>query len=116
MKYKVKAKVWLWVGASGSTKGSWHFVTIPPEVSEKIEKKYKNVHGGWGSLPVKVLFRTSPSLKGRAGEGIILETSMFKNKRDKNCLTYILPLKKNIRQEVGIQDGDVVDFTLEIKI
>ena len=105
MKYKIKAKVWLWVGASGSTKGSWHFVTIPPEVSEKIEKKYKNVHGGWGSLPVRVKF-------GK----VSLETSMFKNKRDKNYLTYILPLKKTIRQEVGIQDGDVVDFTLEIKI
>ena len=111
MKYKIKAKCWLWVSASGSAKGAWHFVTIPPEVSEKIEKKYKNVHGGWGSLPVKVKF-------GK----ILLETSIFKNKRDKgtlmpqakNYLTYILPLKKTIRQEVGIQDGDVVDFTLEI--
>ena len=105
MKYKIKAKCWLWVGLSGSAKGAWHFVTIPPEVSEKIEKKYKNVHGGWGSLPVRAKF-------GK----VLLKTSMFKNKRNKNFLTYILPLKKTIRQEVGIQDGDVVDFTLEIKI
>lgn len=104
MKYKIKAKCWLWVSSKGDSKGAWHFVTIPPEISEKINKKYKDVHGGWGSLPVKVKF-------GK----VLLETSMFKNKREKNYLTYILPIKKKIRQEAGIQDGDVVDFTLEIR-
>lgn len=103
MKCKIKAKVWLWVGASGSTKGSWHFVTIPPEISEKIEKKYRSAHRGWGSLKVKANFGKT-----------LLETSMFKNKREKNYLTYILPLKKTLRQEAGIQDGDILEFSLEI--
>jgi hypothetical protein len=105
MKYKIKAKVWLWVGASGSTKGSWHFVTIPPEISEKIEKKYRSVHGGWGSLKVKATFGKT-----------VLETSMFKNRREKNYLTYILPLKKKVRSEIGVQNGDILNFVLEIKV
>ncbi len=39
MKYKVKSKLWLW----NPEKGSWHFATVPPELSKKIETadKYK---------------------------------------------------------------------------
>lgn len=107
MKFKIKSKVWLWVGASGNAKGSWHFVTVPPEISEKINKKYINMHGGWGSLKVKAGFGVGKNRN-------VLETSMFKNMRDKKYLTYILPLKKTIRQQVGIQDGDVIEFDLQI--
>ena len=110
MKYKIKAKLWLWVGASGGTKGAWHFVTISPEISEKINKKYKNNHGGWGSLKVLAKFK-NPG--GRTS--VVLETSMFKNFREKNYLTYILPIKKKIRQEIGVQDDDILDFVLELK-
>ena len=105
MKYKIKSKVWLWVGASGSSKGAWHFVTVPPEISEKINMKYKNMHGGWGSLRVKAKF-------GK----IILETSMFKNNKEKKYVTYILPLKKSFRSEAGVQDGDIMEFVLEVKV
>jgi hypothetical protein len=46
---------------------------------------------------------------------IILETSIFPNKHDKNIFTYILPIKKSIRNELGVQHGDIIDFELEVK-
>lgn len=52
MRYKVKGKVFLW----NAEKGSWHFVSIPPDVSQILSEKYKKFAGGWGSLPVKVYF------------------------------------------------------------
>jgi hypothetical protein len=107
MKYKVKAKLWLWGGAE---KGAWHFVTIPPEISEKIEKKFRNLHGGWGSLKVLVRFQLAKK------ETVELETSIFKNRREKNCLTYLLPIKKKIRSEIGAQSGDIIEFVMEVKV
>lgn len=102
MKYKVKAKLWVW---GGGEKGSWHFVTIPPDTAEKINKKYINQKRGWGSFPVKVSFlNTRPK--------VTLETSIFPNKKD---ATFILPIKKKTRLELGVQSNDVVDFVLEIK-
>jgi len=118
MKYKVKAKVWLW----NPEKGSWHFVTIAPEIAEKISQKYKEFKGGWGSLPVKVYFseggggEAAASIAVKKHKTIILETSIFPNKQDKKILTYILPIKKKIRGELGVQDGDIIEFEFEIRI
>jgi hypothetical protein len=106
MKYKVKAKLFLW----NPEKGSWHFVTIPPELSSELSEKYKKFAGGWGSLPVKVYFENPENKKQK----IILETSIFKNKKEKNYFTYILPIKKSVRQELGVQDRDIVEFELEV--
>jgi hypothetical protein len=61
-------------------------------------------------LPVKVYFGGEDNTSET-----ILETSIFPNNKDKNVFTYFLALKKSIRSEVGIQDGDIVDFQLEIK-
>jgi hypothetical protein len=107
MKYKIKAKVWLW----NPEKGSWHFVTIEPKIANEISEKYKSLKGGWGSLPVKAYFKNPENKK----EKIILETVVFPNKQDKDIFTYILPIKKKIRNELGIQDGDIIEFELEIR-
>jgi hypothetical protein len=114
MKYKIKAKVWLW----NPEKGSWHFVTIEPKIANEISEKYKSLKGGWGSLPVKVYFKphlASPKTGKGQNNKIILETVVFPNKQDKNIFTYILPIKKKIRNELGIQDGDIIEFELEIR-
>jgi hypothetical protein len=103
MKYKVRNKLWIW---GGGEKVSWHFVTIPPDVSEKINKKYKDFKKGWGSLPVRAtLLNTKPK--------VFLDTSIFPNTKDK---TFLMPVKKKTRLELGVQDGDIVEFTIEIKI
>ena len=107
-KYKVKSKVWLWLSSSGSTKGAWHFVTIPPDISGKISKKFHHLKKGWRSLPVLVTIGTG---KNRC----MFETSIFPNSKDLNAFTYFLPVKKSVRREVGIQDGDILKFAIEIK-
>ena len=103
MKYKIRNKVWLW---GGGEKGSWHFVSIPPEIAEKISNKYKEFKKGWGSLPVLVTVKSGK-------EKLELRTSIFPNKKDG---IYILPLKKEFRKIVGIQDGDIFEGQLEILI
>jgi Domain of unknown function (DUF1905) len=107
MKYKVRNKLWLW---GGGEKGSWHFVTIPPETAHKISAKFYAQKRGWGSYPVCV---TILFLDGKKKTKINFKTSIFPNKRDK---TFILPVKKSIRQEIGVQDGDILDLILEIAI
>jgi hypothetical protein len=134
-KFKVKAKVWKW---KGDAPAAWHFVTIPPETSEIISKQFHGLKRGWGSLPVLVEFELTKEARAepapqksifkkkttskKTNKDIIInknkikfETSIFANKKDKLYMTYLLPLKKTVRSELGIQDGDVVDFVLHIK-
>ncbi len=107
MKYKIRAKLWLW----NPEKGSWHFATIHPEISKKISDKFKNLNQGWGSLPVKIYFANPEKKKAK----IILETSIFPDTKSYKEKVYILPVKKKIRQQLGIQNGDIIEFELEIK-
>lgn len=101
MKYKVKNKIWIWPGESGN----WHFFIIPPEVAEVISKKYHGLRRGFGSLPVSV------SATSALGEKANFETSLFP---DKKSGAYFLPLKKSVRRELGVQDGDMLEVVLEI--
>lgn len=111
MRYKIRNKVWVW---GGGEKGSWHFLTVPPDVTERINKKYKEIKKGWGSLPVIVYFKVENSSYSKKKVEIVkLATSIFPNKKDK---TFLLPIKKKTRLEVGIQDGDIIDFELEVKV
>jgi hypothetical protein len=102
MKYKVRNKLWLW----NAHKGSWHFFTIPPEVAASIKEKYGNLTKGWGSLPVIAV------LKSELGEKATLSTSVFP---DKKSGTYILPVKKSVRKDLGVQEGDILEVVIEIK-
>jgi len=47
--YKFKSKVWLYPGMAG-----WHFVSIPKEESDDIQRHFENLKRGWRSFPVIV--------------------------------------------------------------
>lgn len=102
MKYKIKNKIWIWPGESAN----WHFFTIPPEVAEVISKKYHGLKRGFGSLPVSVLATSELSEKAK------FVTSLFPDKKSGACF---LPLKKSVRKELGVQDGDILEVVIEIK-
>lgn len=94
MVVKIQGKIWLYKGDS-----PWHFITIPIEDSEEINRNYKWPKRGFGSIPVNVTI----------GE-TTWKTSIFPEK-DK---TYLLPLKKEVRTKENVKEGDKVDVILEI--
>src|SRR4051794_31574604 len=48
--YSFSAVLWIWAEA----KGSWHFVTLPAELSDEIEEQVGDAARGFGSVPVEV--------------------------------------------------------------
>lgn len=93
--FKVNAKVWLYPG-----KAAWHFVSVPKEISENIDFYFSDVKKGWGSLPVLVTLNDTS-----------WKTSIFPDKKTEE---YLLPLKKQIREQEHIAIGDVITFSLKI--
>lgn len=97
MSYSFKAKVWIYQGGQGS----WHFIGVPKELSEKIAAGQKaKVRRGWGSVRVRVLI-------GKTA----WETSIFPDKKSR-C--YLLPLKAIVRKKEGIFEHDIVEVSLTI--
>ncbi|MEK7132256.1 MAG: DUF1905 domain-containing protein [Patescibacteria group bacterium] len=96
-KYKIKSEVWLYPGMAG-----WHFMSVPKKQSEEIRKLFGAMKRGWGSLPVMVTIgKTS------------WKTSIFP---DKKVNAYLLPLKANVRKKENVSAGDIITFSLEIRV
>lgn len=94
--FKVRSKVWIYPGMTG-----WHFVYVDKKISERIRVTQAGMRRrGWGSVPVAVTLRKST-----------WKTSIFPEKDG----TYLLPLKKEIRKNEGVYDGDTVAFSLQIR-
>lgn len=95
--YTMKAKVWLYQGIA-----AWHFVTLPKKQSRDIKKMFGVLAGGWGSLPVVVTVgKTS------------WKTSIFP---DKKAGAYLLPVKADVRKGEKISSGDMITFSIKIRV
>ena len=92
----VTAPVWLW----NAEKGSWHFLTVPPEQAAEIRFDSIGIRGGFGSVKVEA-----------AIGDVTWTTSLFPVSRTGG---YILPLKADIRRRVGIAAGDEVTVRLKL--
>jgi len=92
--YTIFEKVWAWQG-----KGGWHFVTIQKEDAAEIKKDFIWPRKGFGSIPVKSKIGNTE-----------FKTSIFPDKKG----TYVLPLKKEIRDKENIKEGDKVKIFLEV--
>jgi hypothetical protein len=79
----------------------WHFVTIPKEISENIEKEFDYLKKGWGSLPVAVTIGKTT-----------WKTSIFP---DKKTGGYVLPIKADIRKRENISANDKISLLIEMK-
>ena len=87
--------VWLWNGDS-----PWHFVSLPSGIADEIEDLTVGRTRGFGSVRVEV---TSDDLTWR--------TSIFP---DRKTGTFLLPLKKQVRQQLGCEAGTRVRLSLRI--
>ena len=93
----VTAPVWLW----NAEKGSWHFLTVPPE--QAIEIRLLAIAAGprrgFGSVRVAATIN-----------GVTWRTSIFPQKSG----GYILPIKAGVRAQAGIAADDEVTVTLDV--
>jgi len=93
----VTAPVWLW----SEGKGSWHFLTIPPEeaVEIRLAATAAGPRRGFGSVRVAATI-------GR----VTWRTSIFPQQSG----GYILPIKAAVRAQAGIAAGDEVEVTIDL--
>lgn len=77
----------------------WYFVELPKKESSFIRYKYRHVHRGWGSIPVKVQIGDST-----------WNTSIFWEKKG----NYLLFVKKEVRNKEKITNGLKVEVNIEI--
>lgn len=89
--YKLNKKVWKWPGDS-----PWHFVTLPKEMYEEIRKKC-----GKGMIPIRTTIGKTT-----------WDNSLFPHSMDG---TYILAVKKMVRQKECIFEGDEVKVKFELR-
>lgn len=92
---RLTAPLWLWSGDNGS----WHFVTVPEELSGEFRAQSLAQRRGFGSIRVEA----------RIG-GVTWRTSVFPQKSG----GYILPVKADVRRRAGIVAGDEVELELEV--
>lgn len=92
--HTIKTRVWEWEG-----KGAWHFITINKIQGQEIKNDWHWPKKGFGSIPVKVTLGTST-----------WQTSVFPEKGG----SYLLPLKKEIREKEGVKLGDSVTVKISV--
>lgn len=94
----VTTSIWLW----SEGKGSWHFLTIPPEESVEIRlvSGAEGPRRGFGSVRVEANIN-----------GVDWLTSIFPQKSG----GYILPIKADVRRRAGVAAGDEVKVSLNLR-
>ena len=78
---------------------SWYFTSVPPELSEEI-REVPRPYRGFGAVRVRA----------RVG-GSEWATSIFPSSSEG---TYVLPLKKKVRDAEGLVDGGPVRVHLQV--
>jgi hypothetical protein len=91
----ITGPLWLWSGENGS----WHFVTVPEDLSGEIRAHAMVSPRGFGSVKVEACIHD-----------VTWRTSVFPVKRG----GYILPVKADVRRKAGIAAGDEVTVELEL--
>ena len=95
--FEFEAPLWIWNGGSGT---SWHFLTLPFDVTDEIDDLTTGKQGGFGSVRVKATIgRTS------------FTTSVFPSKEQKS---FILPVKAQVRKAEALAAGTPCTVTVEL--
>ena len=94
-RFEFDAEIWLDEGDA-----AWHFITVPPDISDQIEALTPGQRKGFGSVPVHVSIGATT-----------WSTSLFPDSRRQ---AYVLPLKKDVRNREGLAAGTQAWVTLEL--
>ena len=94
-KFEFTAPLWRYPG-----EGGWHFVSLPPEIGDDITGVTAGIRAGFGSVRVAVTIGTTS-----------WRTSIFP---DSKTGTYLLPVKKEVRDAEKLQTGDDVRARVQI--
>ena len=95
MTYRFSAPLWRYKGDS-----PWHFLTLPFEHADEIDERTTTVQRGFGSVRVHVTVGATT-----------WSTSLFP---DTKAESYILPVKKAVRTAERLQEGSMVEVSLEL--
>ncbi len=93
--YRFSVPLWRWPGES-----PWHFVTLPEDQSDEIDKRTRDVQRGFGSVRVQV-----------AVGHTTWATSLFPSTEHG---AYVLPIKKAVRAAEGLTLGADVAVTIRV--
>lgn len=97
--FSFSADIWLW--SNGRSPASWHFVTVEKKVSDSIADATKEQARKWRwSVKVKVRIWFYD-----------WTTSIFP---DKKLGCYLLPIKREAREQLQVGEGDRVWIVLEL--
>jgi len=91
--FEFDARLWRWQGDA-----AWHFVTLPHDAADEIEVLSASSRRGFGSVRVEVT----------VGD-VTWRTSVFP---DSKAASYLLPMKRAVRDAAGLIDGDSVRVRL----
>lgn len=94
--FSFTTEVWVHPGP-----GSWHFVTLPADLSDEIADLTAGRAGGFGSVRVRA----------RVG-GTTWLTSLFPSSPQQ---AYVLPVKKAVRTAEGLADGALVTVRIRLE-
>ena len=92
-RYSFTSSLWRWA----ARKDAWFFLTVPPDISDEIEAIPRPPRG-FGGVRVEVTV-------GRT----TWQTSIFPGGDG-----YVLPMKRAVLKKEGIEEGDLVDVTVEL--
>ena len=90
--YRFTAELWEW-----ESRASWFFVTLPVDAAADI-RDLPMPPRGFGSIPVHARIGSSE-----------FDTSIFPSDD-----SFVLPVKRAVRDREGIDRGDPVDVELEV--
>ena len=96
--YSFKEKLFLWPGESAN----WYFLLIPKNEGQQIRKDFATLENKKCFASVKVAVSLGDS---------VWQTALFYSKPAES---YILPLKKKIRQTEDIEAGERISFSCKI--
>lgn len=88
------AELWLYTTEGA---GAWHFVTVPIDVANQISF-FRQKHHGFGTIRVTARINDTD-----------WKTSLFP---DKASDSFLLPIKKDVRQKEHLSVGETVSVSL----
>jgi hypothetical protein len=90
-----EATLWQYEGPA-----AWYFVTLPTDLADRVLEQVEGGDSPFGAVPVRA----------RVGS-TTWRTSLFP---DRQAASYLLPIKKSVRADNGLQPGDVVAVHLSV--